>query len=132
MHSHGHKSQKEHSRALAFIRGSCLAAILERLTAGEDIRVLDVRDLEEFEAAHIPGSSPFPLGLVRAHAKEVARDRRIVLVCRTGRRSAETLRFLREAGMSNVSHLEGGLEAWKRAKLPIDCSPDFSAWAAAS
>jgi rhodanese-related sulfurtransferase len=102
--------------------------LAQRLSAGEPLRVLDVRDPSEFEAEHIGGSSPFPLSLLRGHAGSLDRERPVVLVCRTGRRSAEGLRLLREAGMTNATQLSGGLEAWKRAKLPVERSSGKHVW----
>lgn len=103
-------------------------SLFQRLQAGENLRVLDVRDVDEFESGHIPGSSPFPLNIIREHTASFDRERPLILVCRTGRRSAEALRHLRQAGMTNATHLEGGLEAWKRANLPIERSVGSRVW----
>ena len=78
--------------------------------------LLDVRELDEWEAGHAPGARHVPLGELRADT--LAEGSRIVVVCRSGARSA--LAALALAGVGFAAHnLSGGMQAWEAAGLPI-------------
>ncbi|MGV0778503.1 rhodanese-like domain-containing protein [Mycolicibacterium elephantis] len=78
-------------------------------------RVLDVRTPGEFETAHIAGAYNVPLDLLREHRDEIVRhlDQDVVLVCRSGQRAAQAEETLRNAGLTNVHILAGGITAWE-------------------
>ncbi|MGV0644154.1 rhodanese-like domain-containing protein [Mycolicibacterium sp. XJ2546] len=78
-------------------------------------RVLDVRTPGEFETAHIAGAYNVPLDLLREHRDEISRhlDQDVVLVCRSGQRAAQAEQTLRDAGLTNVHILAGGITAWE-------------------
>ncbi|WP_099039317.1 rhodanese-like domain-containing protein [Mycobacterium neglectum] len=78
-------------------------------------RVLDVRTPGEFETAHIAGAYNVPLDLLREHRDEIIKhlDEDVVLVCRSGQRAAQAEETLRNAGLSNVHILDGGITAWE-------------------
>lgn len=80
--------------------------------------LLDVREPAEWCAEHAPGAMLIPLGQVRARQHELPRDRRIVVVCRSGGRSAAVTASLRLAGFDAVN-LAGGMCAWAAAGLPV-------------
>lgn len=78
-------------------------------------RVLDVRTPGEFETAHIAGAYNVPLDLLREHRDEIAEhlDEDVVLVCRSGQRATQAEETLRNAGLTNVHILDGGITAWE-------------------
>ena len=80
----------------------------------EDFLLIDVREPWEFEEFHIPGAQLIPMGLFKdgSAISQLPRDRQIVLQCQSGSRSANCLEILVDAGISNVTHLEGGIIAW--------------------
>ncbi|MBI3966246.1 MAG: rhodanese-like domain-containing protein [Chloroflexi bacterium] len=80
---------------------------------------LDVREPEEFAAGHIPGAWLLPLGQLGRQVSTLPRNRRIVLVCRSGRRSGEATRTLMVAKFIGPVNLKGGMLAWRTAGLPI-------------
>ena len=80
--------------------------------------VLDVRQPEEWNEYHVPGSTLIPLGELEARAKELPRDKKILVVCRSGNRSATGRDILLRAGFSSVTSLAGGLSQWKAAGHP--------------
>lgn len=82
--------------------------------------LLDVREYPEFAGGHLSGSQLFPLAQLEARAQELPKDREIVLVCRTGRRSAEAAEKLTRLGFNNVGELEGGIMNWQKAGLPLE------------
>ena len=81
--------------------------------------VLDVREPEEWNDTHIPNSALIPLSELPQRLNEVPRDQEIVVVCRTGRRSAEGRDILLKAGFKKVTSLTGGLVAWNEAGYPV-------------
>ena len=80
--------------------------------------ILDVREPDEWRSGHAPGALLCPMGSVRAHLSELPRDGRIVVVCRSGGRSAAVTQSLRAAGFDAVN-LAGGMCAWAVAGLPV-------------
>ena len=90
------------------------AAELRRLMAagGSDHPVvLDVRNLNEYELAHLRGALHVPVDELRFRLEEVPRDRPLVVHCRSGFRSHLALRILKEHGWTHVRNLTGGFVA---------------------
>jgi rhodanese-related sulfurtransferase len=83
-----------------------------------DFHLLDVREDDEWTAGHIDGAQHIPLGELSARLGELPRDKTIVAVCRSGGRSEAAVRGLRRLGFE-AENLEGGVNAWDRAKLPL-------------
>ncbi|MGA5545253.1 rhodanese-like domain-containing protein [Mycobacterium sp. NPDC051198] len=83
--------------------------------AGPSPRLIDVRTPAEFETAHIPGAYNVPLDLLQEHRDEIAQhlDENVVLICRSGQRAGTAGQTLRDAGLPNVSILDGGMTAWQ-------------------
>jgi len=82
-----------------------------RLDAGEDVFVLDVRELHEYQIVNI-GAKLVPLGDLPSRLGELDRDREIVVHCKTGRRSQNAAELLAKNGFKNVANLAGGITAW--------------------
>jgi SulP family sulfate permease len=80
-------------------------------------QIYDVREPREFQRAHIPDSHLLPLPRILTEPAALPRTERIVLTCRTGRRSARAAQALAQQGYTNVAVLEGGLVAWEAAGL---------------
>ena len=82
--------------------------------------VVDVREPQEFEAGHIAGAKLAPLDKVDKEVAAVEKNRDIVLVCRSGRRSALAYRRLVELGFTSLKNMEGGMVAWEKLGLPVE------------
>jgi rhodanese-related sulfurtransferase len=80
--------------------------------------LLDVREPEEWEAGHVPGASFVPLGSLPLRLGELPTDRRIVVMCRVGGRSAVATEALVLAGLDAVN-LAGGIVAWAAEERPV-------------
>ena len=74
--------------------------------------LIDVREVSEFKEGRIPGAVLIPLGELKAKDIEYAKDKEIILVCRSGNRSSSAAAFLVDKGFSNVHNLVGGMLAW--------------------
>lgn len=91
-------------------------AAAQRLDGGA--LLLDVREDQEWSAGRAPDAVHVPLGALPARVGELPRDREVVVVCRSGRRSALATRQLVAAGI-DARNLVGGMQAWARAGLPV-------------
>ena len=80
--------------------------------------ILDVRELSEWTAGHIPGATLIPLGELENRLVEVPKDTKIVVVCRSGNRSAQGRDILLKAGYENVTSMAGGMNDWVAAGYP--------------
>jgi rhodanese-related sulfurtransferase len=80
--------------------------------------LLDVRETVEWAAGHAPGASALPMRLVHEHHLELPRDRRILVICRTGGRSAAVTDALRGWGFDAVN-VAGGMRAWAADGLGV-------------
>lgn len=81
--------------------------------------VVDVRGEDEHRRERIQGAESMPLDRLDAAALVARRGPRIVLQCNSGVRSLQAAQALLAAGAREVWHLQGGLQAWKRAGLPV-------------
>jgi sulfur-carrier protein adenylyltransferase/sulfurtransferase len=81
---------------------------------GDDIFLVDVREPNEYEIVSIPGSVLIPKDqfLTGAALERLPQDKRIVLHCKSGARSAEALAVVKNAGFSDAVHVGGGVLAW--------------------
>ncbi len=83
-----------------------------RLGAGDRPVLLDVRERWEFERANIEGSRLIPMSELERRFSELDPAAETVVICHHGLRSAYVTQALQRAGFSNVSNLEGGLDAY--------------------
>jgi len=81
--------------------------------------VIDVREPDEWAAGHIQGATLIPLGQLGSRASELPRGRDIVVVCRSGNRSAKGRDVLLGAGFGRVTSMAGGMTDWVTAGQPV-------------
>jgi len=102
----------------------------ERLQENPDLLILDVREPNEFDAMHIAGSINVPRGILESaceweYEETVpdlvnAREREVVVVCRSGHRSVLAANSLQVLGYENVVSLQTGLRGWKDYDQPLE------------
>lgn len=85
--------------------------------------ILDVREQEEWNEAHIPDATLIPLGQLASRVNELPRDQEIVVVCRSGNRSAQARDILLNDGFTQVTSMAGGLNEWKATGYPTVSGP---------
>jgi rhodanese-related sulfurtransferase len=85
---------------------------------GEGALLLDVREPDEWEAGHAEGALWIPMSEIAARADELPNEREIVVICRSGGRSARVTAVLNQSGFSAVN-LSGGSQAWAASGLPF-------------
>ncbi|MDJ0872068.1 MAG: rhodanese-like domain-containing protein [Gammaproteobacteria bacterium] len=103
--------------------------LVEELEAGSDILVLDVREPYEYDAMHIEGSLSVPRGILESAVEwgyeetlpelVEARDRRIVVVCRSGNRSLLAAKTMTIMGYKDAINLKTGLRGWNDYEQPL-------------
>jgi adenylyltransferase/sulfurtransferase len=108
--------------AQAAAAGNTITALelKEMIDAGKDFALIDVREQNEFEIVRIPGSVLIPKDRILSGEAlaELPQDKPIVLHCKSGARSAETLAALQKAGFSDAVHVGGGVLAWAKQVDP--------------
>src|SRR6202007_1005445 len=82
-----------------------------RLDRGDDLFILDVREPHEYQICNLQGHL-IPLGELPKRASELDSSREIVAHCRSGKRSADAVQFLQQAGFRKIWNLKGGILAW--------------------
>lgn len=85
------------------------------------VRMVDVREPHEFTGilGHIEGAELIPLGTVLQQAQDWPRDADLLLICRSGGRSAKAATQLAGLGFTRLMNLRGGMLAWNTARLPV-------------
>lgn len=114
--------------AKAHIENLTPAQVQQEVAAG-NATLIDIRDGEELKQnGKIAGSVHASRGMLEFyadptlpyHKPEFKKDKRIILHCASGGRSALAASTLREMGYENVAHMDGGMKAWKEAGLPTE------------
>ena len=86
--------------------------------------VVDVCEVEEFAAGHVGGSKNIPLNQLDDKLAAAVKNKTLplILVCRTGARSARAVAMAKKLGYDNAQSMTGGLKAWQTANLPVEKS----------
>jgi rhodanese-related sulfurtransferase len=97
------------------------AELAEQRRARPELRLLDVRTPGEYEAEHIHGAYNVPLDTLGEHGAEIQANVTgpVVLVCQSGQRARRAEDVLQRTGMANVHVLDGGMNGWLAAGLPV-------------
>ncbi|WP_017925755.1 MULTISPECIES: rhodanese-like domain-containing protein [unclassified Thioalkalivibrio] len=92
-----------------------------RVINQDDSLVLDVREDNEIASGRIGGAKHIPVGSLQKRMDDIAKykDKPVVVYCRSGNRSAMAASQLTAAGFQDVVNLQGGIQAWQSAGMPI-------------
>ncbi len=84
--------------------------------------LLDVRQPDEYAEVRAPNSMLIPIGLIQSRIGDLEsyRDKPVAVICRSGRRSARAVQQLQAAGFRQVVNVEGGMNSWESAGLPVE------------
>jgi SulP family sulfate permease len=94
-------------------------AAFRELVEGRDALVIDVREPEEYRKGHLAGSILMPLRAFYDSIDQLPRDRMLLIVDRSGRRTARAMQTLRELEFESYRGLKGGVLAWRASGLPL-------------
>tara|TARA_B100001250_G_C19776992_1_gene780033 strand:- start:670 stop:987 length:318 start_codon:yes stop_codon:yes gene_type:complete len=84
----------------------------EKLKLKEDLTIVDVREQDEIERAKIDGTTHIPMGDIPKRISELSYNDELVIMCKSGGRSARVCEYLTNNGFKNVTNLSGGITAW--------------------
>jgi len=94
------------------VKGISAKEVQQVLEQGQALNLIDVRDVDEVEAGHIPGIIHIPLGLLEFRMHELDKNKSYVMICRSGGRSGRATQILESNGF-DVSNMVGGMLAWE-------------------
>jgi rhodanese-related sulfurtransferase len=94
----------------------------EKMDAGEDFQLVDVREDFEYETSNI-GGLLIPLGGILIEKDKIEKNKPVVIMCRSGKRSAAAIMQLEQQGFTNLYNLQGGILAWAQ-----DIDPTISVY----
>jgi rhodanese-related sulfurtransferase len=94
----------------------------EQFESGEsgDYQLLDVREIDEYAAGHIPGTKNIPLSQFQQRVDEISEDSPVILVCATGARSGRAATFLASMGYENLYNHSDGTKGWIAKGYPAE------------
>jgi len=83
----------------------------EKKDSGEDFQLIDVREDFEYEMSNL-GGTLIPLGGILIESEKIDKSKPVVVMCRSGKRSAAAIMQLEQRGFTNLINLKGGILAW--------------------
>lgn len=86
----------------------------------DNLCIVDVRTLSEWNSGHIPGAVHIELPDLEGELKKLPSDQKIATICRSGLRASIAASLLKKHGLENVSSIQGGMQAWAAAGLPVE------------
>lgn len=86
--------------------------VAQRLANGEQLNLIDVREVAEVESGHIPGIVNIPLGLLEFRLHELDKNKPYIMVCRSSARSGQATAFLTDQGY-DATNMVGGMLTWE-------------------
>lgn len=87
---------------------------LQNRLENEEITLLDVREVGEYEGGHIEGAVNAPLSSLNETELPYPKDDPIYVICRSGNRSAQAAQLLQERGYTEIYDVSGGMIAWEQ------------------
>src|SRR5689334_9876477 len=84
-----------------------------RLDAGENIDIIDVREDWEVQIGTLPNAIHIPMDDIPDSVDKISKDKPVVIMCHTGRRSEQVVMWLESEDFENLYNLVGGIAAWK-------------------
>ena len=92
------------------------AQVQEMLRRGDDVALVDVREPNEWNLGHLPGATHIPRGVLESTIEpRVPRERKVVLYCASGNRSALAAEMLTLMGYRDVASMSGGIRGWAQS-----------------
>src|SRR5690606_25962049 len=82
----------------------------------ENVQIVDIRGLTEYETAHIEGADHVFLGTITENLDKISKDKPVIIHCQAGDRSTIAYSVLRRNGFDNVKNYSGGMKEWTAAK----------------
>ncbi|MDX8413048.1 MAG: rhodanese-like domain-containing protein [Mariprofundales bacterium] len=88
---------------------------------GTPCAIIDVREVEEYVQGHVPGAQLVVLNTIASHSEAFAKDGEVYVICRSGMRSSQAIKYLRQQHKhDNLINVAGGTVAWMKENYPIE------------
>jgi rhodanese-related sulfurtransferase len=102
-------------------RGGVSAAEATQLINRRNAVVIDLRSADDFAKGHLPAARHLEFGELQAKVGQFVKNKSnpVLLVCQTGQQSHKALRLVKDAGFAEVHVLDGGVNAWQQAGMPV-------------
>jgi rhodanese-related sulfurtransferase len=102
-------------------RGGVSAAEATQLINRSNAVVVDLRSADDFAKGHLPSARHIEFGELEAKVGQLVKNKSnpVLLVCQTGQQSHKALRLVKDAGFAEVHVLDGGVNAWQQAGMPV-------------
>jgi rhodanese-related sulfurtransferase len=102
-------------------RGGVSAAEATQLINRRNAVVIDVRSADDFAKGHLPSARHLAFGDLQAKVAQLVKNKSnpVLLVCQTGQQSHKAVRLVKDAGFAEVHALDGGVNAWQQAGMPV-------------
>lgn len=85
----------------------------QKLWEKQEAIIIDVRTTEEYDQGHIPEVTLIPLDQLSARIAVVPKDKKVLVICRSGIRSLQAVQLLRDKGYTNVYNITEGMNSWR-------------------
>ncbi|MEX2103896.1 MAG: rhodanese-like domain-containing protein [Bacilli bacterium] len=85
----------------------------QKIKKREEVQLIDVREVEEYRVSRVPGSRLIPLGQLDVRHIDIDRNKEVIVICRSGSRSARACEYLSLLGFSNLKNMTGGMLKWE-------------------
>ena len=105
-----------HASAVGEVSAAQAAALIKDK---KDLQLIDVRTAGEYAEGHLAKAKLIPLQELGQRLAEIDKSKPVLLYCRSGHRSGNALKLLQGKGYTDAKHIEGGIQAWQAAGLPI-------------
>ncbi|KXZ20517.1 hypothetical protein AXI59_07625 [Bacillus nakamurai] len=112
LHHFLRKGEENFSDSVPAILEISLEAFKQKVESDEPLNILDVREVEEYEEAHIPGVVHIPLGEVEKRSNELNKDDEIYIICHSGRRSEMAAQTMKKQGFKRLINVVPGMRDW--------------------
>ena len=86
----------------------------------KDVFILDVRTKEEYRESHIKDSNLIPIQELEHNINKIPKDRKVVVHCASGKRSAQACEILKDKGLKELYNIEGGIRKWQKEGYPVE------------
>lgn len=102
-------------------RGGLSAAEATQLINRRNAAVIDLRSSADFAKGHLPAARQLEFAELQAKVAQLVKNKNnpVLLVCQTGQQSNKAARIVQDAGYAEVHVLEGGVDAWQKAGMPV-------------
>lgn len=84
-----------------------------KMWQNKEVIIIDVRTPQEYKDGHIPGVANIQLDQLVNRSSEVPKDKKVLLICRSGNRSSQGTNLLRNKGFGNVYNITEGMSSWR-------------------